>query len=105
MTEHLFRTEAAAKSARRQLIDQGESVSLVAYDSSRDRFVFDSLSDTSGARIPNGATVRYTGSSIPTSRGVVVGYDEGTDAYLLEWGSPSAGVAARIWTAQVERVA
>lgn len=41
MTEYTYAVEAHAKAARRALIDQGATVSLVALDPARDRYVFD----------------------------------------------------------------
>jgi hypothetical protein len=39
--ERLYVDEQAAHAARRQLINKGMRVSLIAYDPSRDRYVFD----------------------------------------------------------------
>lgn len=39
--EHLFATEAQAQAARRDLINRGAAVSLIAYDPARDRYAFD----------------------------------------------------------------
>jgi hypothetical protein len=41
MTEHTYASESAAHDARRQYIDAGRAVSLVAYDPARDAYVFD----------------------------------------------------------------
>ena len=39
--EHTHRNEADARDARRAFINSGRSVSLLAYDSNRDVYVFD----------------------------------------------------------------
>ena len=39
--EHTFRDEARAHAARRHYINQGACVSLIAFDGSRDVYVFD----------------------------------------------------------------
>jgi hypothetical protein len=41
-TEHLHTSERAARAERRELINTGVRVSLIAHDPSRDRYVFDS---------------------------------------------------------------
>jgi hypothetical protein len=41
--EKTFKNETAAHTARRSLIGKGVAVSLIAYDPSRDLFVFDVL--------------------------------------------------------------
>lgn len=40
-TEKAFKSELAAKSARRELINEGRAVSLIALDPGRDLYVFD----------------------------------------------------------------
>lgn len=40
-TENTFRTEQAAKDTRRQLIELGIEVSLIAFDADRNLYVFD----------------------------------------------------------------
>lgn len=49
--EHLFGTEAQAQAARRDLINRGAAVSLIAYDPARDRYAFDAgaIPSTCGA--------------------------------------------------------
>lgn len=42
MTEHTYRTEKVAHEARRAMILKGVKVSLVAFDTSRNVYVFDS---------------------------------------------------------------
>lgn len=41
MTEHTYPHETDAHSARRQLIQKGRQVSLIAFDPSRNVYVFD----------------------------------------------------------------
>ena len=41
MTEHTSATDQAAHVARRTMIQQGKHVSLIAYDGSRNLYVFD----------------------------------------------------------------
>ena len=43
MNEHTYPTESEARDARRRYINQGHSVSLLAFDGSRDLYVFDLL--------------------------------------------------------------
>lgn len=45
ITENTFRTEQFAKDTRRELINLGINVSLIAYDPSREVYVFDIISD------------------------------------------------------------
>lgn len=42
-TEHTYKTDIEAHAARRVFINKGTSVSLIAYDGSRDLYVFDVL--------------------------------------------------------------
>lgn len=45
MREHTYMHYAVARVARRKLIDRGVSVPPIAYDPSRERYVFDAASD------------------------------------------------------------
>ena len=45
MTEHTDRSEDALRAERRALIDQGASVSLIAFDPDRGVYAFDELDD------------------------------------------------------------
>lgn len=46
--EHTFQDESRAHAARRQYIDQGALVSLIAFDGSRDVYAFDVYVDEGG---------------------------------------------------------
>jgi hypothetical protein len=61
-TEHTYRTEADAHAARRELINQGLSVSLIAFDPARNVYAFDAH-DVFGDQV--GAVVRRARQAAP----------------------------------------